>query len=103
MNKFDQYNIYLDFSAKGDIKDYKFASIKNFFPLINLLFVIENWQRKYKKIKFNGRKNNLQCYKINPQKLLGCDSNYDNDFSVGIIKLILGEIYIENLNYIGRA
>ena len=91
MNKYDPYNIYLDFSAQGDIKDCRFLSIEIFFPLINLLFAIENWQREYKKIKANGRKNNLKYLKINPKKLLVFNSNYDNDFSVDIIKLLLGK------------
>jgi len=102
MKKFDPDNIYLDFLLQDDIKDSRFVSIEIFFPLINLLFAKENLQREHKIIKGNGRKNDLQCLNINPQKLLGCDSNYDNDFSVDIIKLILGEIHIENLNYIGR-
>ena len=102
MNKFDPDNIYLDFLAQFYIKDSRFLIIEIFFPLINLLFAIENWQREYKKIKGNGRKNNLKCLNINPKKLLGYDSNYYNNFSVDIIRFLLGEIHIANLNYIGR-
>ena len=103
MNRFYPDNIYLDFLAKGDIKDSRFLIIEIIFPIVCEPLSIEKWQIEYKKIKGKGRKNNLEFFNINPQKLLEFDWNYDNDFSVGIIRKLLRKIYKESLNYKGRS
>ena len=101
MNKFDPDNIYLDFLAQLDIKYSRFLILEIIFPIICGFLVIGKWQIGYKKIEGNGKENNFEYLNIKPQKLLECDSNYDNDFYLGIIRELLRKIYIENLNYIG--
>ena len=103
MNKSNPDYIFLDFLAEGDFKNSRFLSIERIFLIIYDLLEIEKWKRKYKKIKINGIITNLEYLNKNPQKFVGCDSYYYDNFSVGIIKKLFRKIYIENFNNIGRA